>query len=409
MNCCGGEAPPVNRLSPGELASGRKSERIRLADGGREGARRGTGSQMSTDEGQGGEETSGGEGIASGAAEADYRAYLYVALMVVLGSTTAAAAKFIVRELPVAWLPVVRFGTAGLCLLPLLRERGVLGRILRKDGALIVLAAALCVPVNQGFFLNATRLGPTAHVGLFYATCPLVVLLLAWALRLERPDLGRLWGILASVVGVVVIGVGSAWQAGGFAAETRSVMLADGLLIGAVLSWGAYLTVSKPLIMRHGSLPVLTATFLLGFLLDLPIALATAPALPPLGQVSLSAWLALAFLTLFITPVNLACQNLALRRLDASQVANFSNIAPSLTVAWGAWLFGEALTPSLVLGGTLTLGGVLWTSRPRASEGCRWPGAGGPAVVGERWSVIGERKPGRPRVLPAVSPDYTGS
>jgi drug/metabolite transporter (DMT)-like permease len=233
------------------------------------------------------------------------------------------------------------------------------------------MAAALCVPVNQGFFLNAIRLGPTAHAGLFYATGPVVVLLLAWVLRLERPDFGRLWGILASVLGVVVIGVGS-WPAGGLPAETRSVVLADGLLIGAVLSWAGYVIVSKPLIMRHGSLPVLTITFLAGCLLDLPIALFTSPYVPSFDQVSQSAWLALGFLTLFITPVFLACQNLALQRLDASQVANFSNVSQILTVGWGACLFGEAITASLVVGGMLTLAGVLWTSRShsRAPDRC---------------------------------------
>ncbi|MHB1561266.1 MAG: DMT family transporter [Isosphaeraceae bacterium] len=285
--------------------------------------------------------------------------------MIVLGSTTAAAARYIVRDLPPVWVPVVRFGVAGLFLLPFLADRSGLVRILRRDWPLLIAAAAMCVPVNQGFFLNAARLGPTSHVGLFYATCPLVVLLLAWVMRLESPDLGRLWGVLASVAGVGIIGIGSAMQAGGLPHETRATMLADLLLIGAVLSWGGYLAASKPLVMRHGSIPVLAATFLVGALLDLPLALATSPAIPPLANVAPSAWIALAVLTLFITPVNLACQNLAMRRLDASQVANFSNISPVLTVVWGAWLFGEVVTASLLVGGTLTLAGVFWTARSR--------------------------------------------
>jgi drug/metabolite transporter (DMT)-like permease len=113
-------------------------------------------------------------------------------------------------------------------------------------------------------------------------------------------------------------------------------------------------------------MPVLTATFLVGALLDLPVALIASPAIPPLARVTPTAWIALAVLTLFITPVNLACQNLAMRRLDASQVANFSNISPVLSVAWGAWLFGEPITASLVVGGTITLAGVYWTGRRRS-------------------------------------------
>jgi drug/metabolite transporter (DMT)-like permease len=143
--------------------------------------------------------------------------------------------------------------------------------------------------------------------------------------------------------------------------------------------------------MRHGSLPVLAATFLVGCLLDLPIALLTAPSVPSFSQVSYSAWLALAFLTLFITPVNLACQNLALRSLDASQVANFSNVSPILTVCWGSWLFGEAITASLVAGGALTLAGVFWTG-----------GAPGRAVRGQ-WSVVRQKGLNGRRVLTGVS------
>src|SRR5262245_36030370 len=113
---------------------------------------------MSTSEGGGGETT-----VAS---RTDYRAYVYVAMMVIFGSTTAAFARYIVRELPPIWVPVVRFGIAGLLLLPVLADRQVLARLFRRDWALLMVSAAMCVPINQGFFLNAARLGPTSHVGL---------------------------------------------------------------------------------------------------------------------------------------------------------------------------------------------------------------------------------------------------
>jgi drug/metabolite transporter (DMT)-like permease len=132
-----------------------------------------------------------------------------------------------------------------------------------------------------------------------------------------------------------------------------------------VLSWGGYLAVSKPLIVRHGALPVLAGTFLAGFLLSVPVAVLAWPGWPPLGQASTSAWFALAFLALVVTPFGWAFQNLALGRLDASQVATFSNASPVLTVVWGMWFFGEILTPALALGGALTLGGIYWASRPR--------------------------------------------
>jgi drug/metabolite transporter (DMT)-like permease len=304
----------------------------------------------------------------------DVRAYFYLALMVLLGSTTAAAAKIALREFPLSLLPLVRFGIAGLCIIPIIGARHSLPRLLREDGLGLLLAAAMCVPVNQGFFLTATRLGPTSHVGLFYAIAPLVVLLGTWATKQERPDLARLWGVLASVAGIAIIAAGNLWDGGkNPTADVRTVALADGLLVGAVISWGAYITLSKPLIVKHGALPVLAATFLVGSLLTLPAVIWTFPSWRPAHEISTSAWLALAFLTLFVTPLAQGCQNLALHRLDASQVANFSNASPLLTVIWGVWLFDEVVTPALVVGAALTLGGIFWTSRQRRSDRARAP------------------------------------
>ena len=55
----------------------------------------------------------------------DLGAYVFLALMVVITSSTAPAAKFAVRELPVGALPLVRFGVAGLCLWPVVAAGSV--------------------------------------------------------------------------------------------------------------------------------------------------------------------------------------------------------------------------------------------------------------------------------------------
>jgi drug/metabolite transporter (DMT)-like permease len=339
----------------------------------------------------------GGASGAAGGSGGGAGAFVCLTLMVLVGSSTATAAKLATRELPIGLLPPVRFGIAGLGLLLLPSVRGRLARIWRDDRGRLLAAAACCVPINQTFFLNGNFLAPTSHTGMIYASCPLVVLLLATALGQERLRPERLAGVAASVLGMAVIAAGNLGRPGPAGADA---MRGDLLLVGAVISWGAYLTVNKPLVERHGSLPALAATFLLGALLDLPVAAWTLPAWPSrLAAASPGAWASLAYLTLVSSLAVLALQNLALHRLDASQVATVNNLSPVLTIVWGIWLLGESMTPTLALGGALVLGGALWSARPAST-------AAGPRP---RPSPIGRAAPAGPAAKAApVAPPLAG-
>ena len=289
------------------------------------------------------------------------RAFGFLALMVLIGSSTAPAAKIAVREIPIGLIPLVRFGLAGLVLWPIVARGGALRRIIRQDGWRLLGAAALCVPINQALFLGGAKLAPTSHIGMIYASCPLVVLALTALLGQERLAPGRVLGVIASVLGVALIALENLLRVD---VAGRDVFRGDLLEVGAVIAWGAYLTLNKPLIDRHGALPTLAATFLVGTLLDLPVALYTLPGWPPLSNVSTGAWLGLGYLAVVVSIGGLAFQNLSMKSLEASQVATFGNIAPLLTIVWGYLLLDERVSPIAAIGGALVLAGIAWSGRP---------------------------------------------
>jgi drug/metabolite transporter (DMT)-like permease len=306
----------------------------------------------------------------------DTGAAVFLVLMVLIGSTTATAAKYAVKEVPLGFLPLARFGLAGLCLLPIAWRGGALARMIRHDLPRLLATAAFCIPINQSFFLAGTRMAPTSHTGVIYATCPLVVLLLASAMGQERMVMQRLMGVVLSVAGVVVIGAGNLLKAGGGDFQT---LRGDLLLVGAVVSWGAYLTANKPLVAKYGAMPTLAGTFLVGSLIQIPITWATFPGIEAFRAISAAGWWTLLYMALVVTIFGLYCQNQAMQRLDASQVATFGNVAPLLTIVWGVVLHGDELGAPLVIGALLTLGGIVWASWPVNDR--TW------VVDSERWAV----------------------
>jgi drug/metabolite transporter (DMT)-like permease len=232
----------------------------------------------------------------------------------------------------------------------------------RQDRRLLLWTTLFCIPINQAFFLHGVQQAPTSHAALIYAICPLVVLFLAVALGEERLEMTRLTGVAISVLGVIVIGLGNFWMGG---SARNAVLRGDLLILGAVVSWGFYLTLNKWLVERHGALPALAGTFVLGCAVQLLVAALTTVRWPVWSSISWTAWQAVFYLAFVASGMGLVFQNLAIHRMDASQVATANNAGPILTVGWGILFFQEQLSAALIVGGIMTLGGILWTAWSR--------------------------------------------
>ena len=250
------------------------------------------------------------------------------ALMVLIGSSTATAAKFAVRELPggaPAAGPVRRGGA-----LPAADRLagGAFRRMIRRRRLAAAGGGGPLRADQPGVLPERDAAGPDdSHIGLIYAACPLVVLVLAAALGQERlAERAGSAGVLASVAGVVVIGAGERLAGrrrrgrdgppgrppGG---RRRDVL--GGVPDGRTSRWSPGTGRCRPWRRRSWSAPCSTCRS----------PLPTLPAWPPLASVSPSAWRGLALPDAGRERrCGLTFQNLALRRLDASQVATVGNL-----------------------------------------------------------------------------------
>ena len=149
-------------------------------------------------------------------------------------------------------ITALRFGVAGLLLLPLIWRRGLGG--VGWIGAL-VLAAGAGVPYVL-VTVGGLALAPAGHAGVIVPSCMLTFSALgSWLFLGDRPDRTRLLGLAVIIGGVLMIG----WQ--GLSGSGAEVWTGDLMFVAGGLFWAIY-TVGS----RYWSVDPLHATALVSVL-----------------------------------------------------------------------------------------------------------------------------------------------
>jgi drug/metabolite transporter (DMT)-like permease len=180
------------------------------------------------------------------------------------------------------------------------------------------------------------------------ATMPLFTALAAALWQRERIGLARGVGLALGLVGVLIL---SGWDT---AALDGTTLLAIGAVLLASLSYAVGNVYTK---VRFAEVPRLTLTvgnFLFAGLLLLPlVAVAPAPALPPLG-----AWGAMAALVVLATVIPFLLFYRLLARSAATTASSVAFLIPGFGTLWGVLFLNEAVGAATLIGFAVVLVGV---------------------------------------------------
>jgi drug/metabolite transporter (DMT)-like permease len=175
----------------------------------------------------------------------------------------------------------------------------------------------------------------------------------------ERFSWRQAAGLAVAFGGLAVVVL---WGSGG-ATAMGDVAYALIMMLASVC-WAAYTVLGKALVTRHppllvtGTMITFAGLFSLVFVgSDLFARLQAAPA---------SFWLASLFLALFSSVLAFVIWFGALKRMPATRVAGFTYLVPLFSVVFSWLLLGEPITPALVVGAAILIGGVWLVNRHRA-------------------------------------------
>ena len=218
-------------------------------------------------------------------------------------------------------------------------------------------AAGLCgVALYYGFENLALSMTQASNVGVIISIAPFfTVLFSAVFLKQKRPGLRFFLGFLMAMAGIMLISFNQQ------AVEIHP--LGDGLAVIAAMIWAIYCLISRKISeLGYNVLLTTRRTFFYGLVLMLPLVMTQFSAdFQILSEPSVL--LNLVFLGLGASALCFVTWNYAVGILGSVKTSVTIYIVPVITAVASAWVLHEPLTPRVILGLGLTLGGLLLSQK----------------------------------------------
>jgi len=279
--------------------------------------------------------------------------YLLLVLVILIWGNSFIAIKHAVQFLAPVELTILRFVPVALIfgVLLLTTRRVAFWQMVRRDWlGLVFLGLSGVVAYNLALNTGESRV-PAGTASLIISLNPAFTFLLSVVFLKERPTIKKAMGLAIAFLGLYVIVRYASNQQIDFS-YLRYVFIT----MLAPLCWAIYTILGKPLVARYPPLMVVGGAMMVAIIPLLFFVrsslIAKLPTLPP------SVWLSIAFLSLACTVFGFVIWFWALQRMEASRAASFVYLEPLFGVSFSKLLLNEPITPTLLIGAVLLIGGV---------------------------------------------------
>lgn len=280
-----------------------------------------------------------------------------------LGGTAVAATRYVVGATDPLTLGALRFGVGFVFLLPLaLLQRGAWPA--RRDWPRVIALSLLFFGAFPVLF-NASLIHTTAaRAALALSTLPLLTMLVAAMIGVERLTGRKALGVL-----IAMAGVASALLSG-LATSPPGAWRGDLLMVAAALCMAFYSIGSRPVICQSSPLKFTTLAMAAGAT-ALAAASATRGGFATLTGFGPPQWLAIAYLGAIGSALTFFLWAYALGRTTPTKVAISVTVNPVTATLVAALLLDEPVRASTVLGVVMVFAGIWTATRPAAEPGAQ--------------------------------------
>ena len=210
--------------------------------------------------------------------------------------------------------------------------------------------------VNQGCFIVGLGSTTSSHSAVLIASSPIMILLLASAMKLESLTLAKLLGMTLCFTGVVILETehGSPMHS--------PLLTGDLVTLAGVIGFSAYAVLGKKVARTYDTVSMNTFNAAAAAILLMPLAVRQGLRLD-WRSVGWVGWTGFLYMASLSAVAGYLLFYWLLRHMDASRVVAVNYFQPVLVVLLSIPLLGERPTARLVVSAALVILGVYWAER----------------------------------------------
>ena len=283
----------------------------------------------------------------------------WLLMMLVLWSGNYVAGKIALRTMDPITLVCLRLQLAAFLMLAIYFTRRERQPLKLSDAWPFLYLGFFGVVINQGLFTVGLNYTTSDHSAVLIAIGPIIILLLARALKLEALTVAKVVGMAISFVGVYLLETEQG-------SPTNSpLLMGDIITFGGVIGFAIYAVLGKRVAAQYDPIAMNTFNCVAAALLLLPLTIRQTIHLD-WHSVALGGWLGMIYMAVGSSVAAYTIFYWVLRYMTASRVGAVSYFQPVIVILLSMAFLGERPSRLLLEGTALVLLGVFLAERGKS-------------------------------------------
>jgi drug/metabolite transporter (DMT)-like permease len=249
-----------------------------------------------------------------------------------------------------------RFEVAGAIMLAIYWGKKPRVRLQRRHIGVFVCLAFFGVIVNQGLFTAGLDYTIPSHSAIIGAIDPILILLLARAMRIESFSAGKLIGMGLAFTGIVVLEIQQGQPV------HSPLVVGDLITFGGAIGFSIYAVLAKRVTDEYDTISLNTFNCAGAAIVCLPLAVRQAIRLD-WSAVAWQGWAGMLYMAIFSSVMAYLIFYWTLRHMDPSRVAAINYVQPIVVILLASVFLAQHPSRHLLIGTVFVLSGVYLAER----------------------------------------------